>query len=206
MPWLADLLSNGEAGVGALSRLVALHDAAPAWTVLLPLAAFIIYGVSNFRFVLGAIIVMAPSLIAQPLSEAVMFLVGIDFNINSLPVAAIGIGIGIDYGYYVLSRIKEEYAVDHDYDEANRRALQTTGKAVLFTGTTLVASVVFWLFFPMKFQAQMALLLVMLLVFHVVGALIVIPAMVSLLQPRFEEDAMQEMPAVASAATAQSQG
>ena len=55
---------------------------------------------------------MMPSLVAQPLSEAVMYLMGIDFNINSLPVAAIGIGIGIDYGYYVLSRIVEEYEVD----------------------------------------------------------------------------------------------
>jgi predicted RND superfamily exporter protein len=102
-----------------------------------------------------------------------------------LPVAAVGIGIGIDYGYYVLSRISEEYAVDRDYDAANRRALHTTGKAVLFTGATLVASVVFWLFFPMKFQAEMALLLVMLLLFHVIGALVVIPTMVSLLHPRF---------------------
>ncbi len=56
----------------------------------------------------GALIVMLPSLVAQPLSEAVMYLFGIDMNINSLPVAAVGIGIGIDYGYYVLSRIVEE--------------------------------------------------------------------------------------------------
>jgi predicted RND superfamily exporter protein len=206
LPWLSELLRNGGEGLPVLDRLVELRNVAPQWTILVPLSAFILYGLVNFWFILGAIIVMAPSLIAQPLSEAVMYLLGIDFNINSLPVAAIGIGIGIDYGYYVLSRIKEEYAVDHDYDEANRRALQTTGKAVLFTGTTLVASVVFWLFFPMKFQAQMALLLVMLLVFHVIGALVVIPAMVSLLQPRFEEDVPQEMPAVASAATVQSQG
>ena len=67
-----------------------------------------------------------------------MYVVGIDFNINSLPVAAIGIGIGIDYGYYVLSRIVEEYEITGDFDEANRRALETTGKAILFTGTTLV--------------------------------------------------------------------
>ena len=65
-----------------------------------------------------------------------MYLMGIDFNINSLPVAAIGIGIGIDYGYYVLSRIVEEYEVTRDFDEANRRAIATTGKAIMFTGAT----------------------------------------------------------------------
>ena len=66
--------------------------------VVVFLLSFVTYG-----SVVGALIVMLPSLVAQPLSEAVMYLIGIDFNINSLPVAAIGIGIGIDYGYYVLS-------------------------------------------------------------------------------------------------------
>lgn len=135
--------------------------------------------------VMGALIVMLPSLIAQPMTEAVMYLWGIDMNINSLPVAAVGIGIGIDYGYYVLSRIVEEYADVKDFDKANERALMTTGRAIFFTGTTLVASVALWIFFPMRFQAEMALLLSLILIFHVVGALIFIPAAVSLLKPRF---------------------
>ena len=61
----------------------------------------------------------------------------------------------------------------------------TTGKAIMFTGTTLTMSVLFWIFFPMKFQAEMAILLTMLLFFHIVGALAFIPGIVSLLQPRF---------------------
>jgi predicted RND superfamily exporter protein len=132
--------------------------------------------------------VMILSLVAQPLSEAVMYLMGLDFNINSLPVAAVGIGIGIDYGYYVLSRIVEEYEITHDFDEANRRAIATTGKAIIFTGSTLVASVLFWLFFPLKFEAEMAFVLMMLMVFHAIGALVFIPALVSLLRPRFAQE------------------
>ncbi len=201
LPWLSSLVQGLPVLPWLLAPIAQLRALVPQWNVLL--LAFIAYMALNWRSVASAIIVMVPSLVAQPLSEGVMYLTGIDFNINSLPVAAVGIGIGIDYGYYVLSRIKEEYAVDHDYDEANRRALETTGRAVLFTGSTLTASVVFWLFFPMKFQAQMALLLAMLLVFHVVGALMVIPAMVSLLRPRFEEDAFQEVPVSAPARAAQ---
>jgi hypothetical protein len=128
---------------------------------------------------------MIPSLIAHPLSEAVMYLFGIDYNINSLPVAAIGIGIGIDYGYYVLSRIVEEFDVTEDFDEANRRAIATTGKAVIFTGTTLAVSVIFWLVHPLKFEAEMALLLVLLLTFQLIGALVFIPAVFSLIRPKF---------------------
>ena len=139
----------------------------------------------TYRSVIGALIVMLPSIIAQPLTEAIMYVSSIDMNISSLPVAAVGIGIGIDYGYYVLSRIVEEYAECQDFDLANQRTLLTTGRAIVFTGTTLVVSVLGWVFFPMKFQAQMALLLALILIFHVIGALVFIPAAVSLLKPRF---------------------
>jgi predicted RND superfamily exporter protein len=140
---------------------------------------------ATYVSVIGALIVMLPSLVAQPLSEAVMYLFGIDFNINSLPVAAVGIGIGIDYGYYVLSRIVEELVAGEGFDVAIRRMFETTGKTVLFTGVSLTASIIFWVFFPMKFQADMALLLVLLLGFHLMGALMFIPPMISLFKPSF---------------------
>src|SRR5262249_61620730 len=89
------------------------------------------------------------------------------------------------YGYYVLSRIIEEYPKDRSFDDAIVRAFNTTGKTVLFTGLSLTASVIYWCFFPMKFQAQMALLLVLLLAFHLIGALMFIPPMVSLFKPSF---------------------
>ncbi len=72
-----------------------------------------------------------------------------------------------------------------DFDQAIIRAYNTTGKTVLFTGLSLTASVIYWCFFPMKFQAQMAQLLVILLAFHLIGALMFIPPLVSLLRPKF---------------------
>jgi hypothetical protein len=155
--------------------------------LILILIVVFLLSYATYVSVVGALIVMLPSLVAQPLSEAVMYLLGIDFNINSLPVAAVGIGIGIDYGYYVLSRIVEELKAgdEEGFDGAIRRMFETTGKTVLFTGVSLTASIIFWVFFPMKFQAQMALLLVLLLGFHLMGALMFIPPMVSLLKPRF---------------------
>jgi len=137
-----------------------------------------------------------------------MYLFGIDMNINSLPVAAVGIGIGIDYGYYVLSRIVEELTEEGaTFDDAIRRMFETTGKTVLFTGVSLTASIIFWVFFPMKFQAQMALLLVLLLGFHLMGALMFIPPMVSLLKPRFAikyaEERQRQRAAAAAAVAAE---
>ena len=173
---------------GLMGVLAAVNDEVE-WSyrvnIALVMVTVFILSFLTYRSVLGALIVMMPSIVAQPLSEAFMYWWGIDANINSLPVAAVGIGIGIDYGYYVLSRIVEEYRKTPDFDVANSEALMTTGKAIMFTGTTLTAAVIFWLFFPMKFQAEMALLLALLLFFHIVGALVFIPAFVSLLKPRF---------------------
>lgn len=171
--------------VGILAAVQEEVEYTYRYNLLLVLISVFLFSYLTYRSLLGALIVMLPSIIAQPLTEACMYVAGIDMNINSLPVAAVGIGIGIDYGYYVLSRIVEEYADCQDFDVANERALLTTGRAIFFTGTTLVASVILWIFFPMKFQAEMALLLSLILLFHVVGALVCIPAAVSLLKPRF---------------------
>jgi predicted RND superfamily exporter protein len=177
------LLAGGLLGILAATN----EEVEWSYRVNLVLILITIFVLSYLTYVsvMGAFIVMLPSLIAQPLSEAMMYFLNIDFNINSLPVAAVGIGIGIDYGYYVLSRIIEEYPKDRSFDNAIIRSFNTTGKTVLFTGLSLTASVIYWCFFPMKFQAQMALLLVFLLAFHLIGALMFIPPMVSLLRPKF---------------------
>jgi hypothetical protein len=155
------------------------------WNLILVMVTVFVLSLLTYASVVGALIVMIPSIVAQPLSEAVMYWMGIDANINSLPVAAVGIGIGIDYGYYVLSRIVEEFQRFGDHDKAIEEALMTTGRAIMFTGSTLTMSVLFWIFFPMKFQSEMAILLTLLLFFHVVGALAFIPGTVSLLKPHF---------------------
>src|SRR5213593_1285689 len=174
---------------GGLIGILAAVNEEVEWSyrvnLILILTVVFLLSYATYVSVIGALIVMLPSLVAQPLSEAVMYLFGIDMNINSLPVAAVGIGIGIDYGYYVLSRIVEEFQRFGDHDRAIEEALMTTGRAIMFTGTTLTMSVIFWIFFPMKFQSEMAILLTLLLFFHVVGALAFIPGVVSLLKPHF---------------------
>ena len=173
---------------GLLGILAAVNEEVEwsyKWNLILVMVTVFVLSVLTYASVVGALIVMIPSIVAQPLSEAVMYAMGIDANINSLPVAAVGIGIGIDYGYYVLSRIVEEFQRFGDHDRAIEEALMTTGRAIMFTGTTLTVSVIFWIFFPMKFQSEMAILLTILPFFHVVGALAFIPGMVSLLKPRF---------------------
>ncbi len=171
--------------VGILAAVNEEVESSKKLNLYLVLGTVFVLSFIAYRSVLGALIVMAPSLVAQPVTDAFMYLTGIDMNINSLPVAAVGIGIGVDYGYYILSRMEEEFGILADFDTVGIRALRSTGKAVLFTATALTGSVFYWLWFPMKFQADMALLLIVTLTVQLVGALLLIPALVKLVRPRF---------------------
>jgi predicted RND superfamily exporter protein len=97
-----------------------------------------------------------------------------------------GIGVGVDYAIYVLSRICEEYQHYGDYDKAIPMTMRTTGKAVLFTATTVVGGVILWFFLSsLRFQAEMGLLLSLLLLINMVMALLLVPAMVYVFKPKF---------------------
>ncbi len=130
-----------------------------------------------FRSLKVPLILVPPLLLAQFLSEAYMYLAGIDMNINSLPVAAVGIGIGIDYGIYVFSRLNEELNTGKPFLAAFEKTLMTTGKAVLFTASTLVVGVIFWIFTPLKFTSEMAVLLALLMFLNYEGAVIFVPVL-----------------------------
>jgi uncharacterized protein len=154
-------------------------------SMLVVFSAVLLLCMLTFRSVTAGIILIIPLAISQILSEVFMFAKGIDLNINSLPVAAIAVGIGIDYGIYLVSRIAEGYAETGDYNLSNRIALETTGKAIIFTATTLVAGVIFWVFLDLRFQAEMGLLLALLMILNMVAALVIIPTLIPIFKPKF---------------------
>jgi len=115
-----------------------------------------------------------------------MALMSIGLNINTLPVASVGVGIGLDYGIYVVSRIKEEYAIHQDLEKAIMIGLTTSGKAVTFTATTLIGGVIFWYFLSdLRFQGEMGFLLGFLMFFNMLGAIFLIPTLVAIIKPKF---------------------
>lgn len=130
-------------------------------------------------------ILMVPVLLSQVLAEALMVGLHIDLNVNSLPIAAAGAGVGVDYGIYLFSRVIDTYHESGDMEQAVDRAIATTGKAILFTGSTMIAGTVFWWFSALKFQAEMGFLLAFLMAFNMFGGLVVVPAIVKTLRPGF---------------------
>ncbi|HEY8518122.1 MAG TPA: MMPL family transporter [Candidatus Binatia bacterium] len=133
----------------------------------------------------ATILLMIPVVGAQFVCEAVMVLWKIDLNVNSLPVAAAGAGCGVDYGIYHFSRMLDTFDEGRDVDDAVDYATATTGRAIIFTASTMFASTIFWWFSSLKFQAEMGLLLSLLMAFNTVGGLIVVPALVKVWRPKF---------------------
>ncbi|MCY1376166.1 efflux transporter, putative, hydrophobe/amphiphile efflux-3 family [compost metagenome] len=94
---------------------------------------------------------------------------------------ALGVGIGVDYGIYLYSRLESFLHRGLTFRAAYFEALKTTGTSVAFTGITLALGVGTWVFSALKFQADMGLLLVLLFLWNMVGALLLMPALASLL-------------------------
>jgi predicted RND superfamily exporter protein len=156
------------------------------WTTLMlvfAVVAFCLY-LTYGSFVATAIL-MVPVVFSQFLCEAVMVIFNIDLNVNSLPVAAAGAGVGVDYGIYHFSRILDCFDEGRDVDDAVDYATATTGKAIIFTASTMFAGTIFWFFSSLKFQAEMGVLLALLMTLNTYGGLVVVPALVKVIRPSF---------------------
>lgn len=141
-----------------------------------------------YRSIVAGVLLMIPVNMSNIFLAGVMVLMGIGLDVNSLPIAAIGIGVGIDYGIYLLSRICEEYQERGDYAAGIRAAIITTGKAIFFTATIVLIGILPWYFLSeLKFLADMGLLLVMVMLINMIVALIVLPLLVWLFKPKFVE-------------------
>jgi len=150
---------------------------------LIFLVIFVLHSTTYKSVPSGAIILLQIAT-ATMLSLAYMALAGLGLNINTLPVQSVGVGIGVDYAIYIVDRIRHEVVDTEDIDEAVRRAVRTTGMAVSFTATTIVGGIVLWSFSNLRFQAEMAQLLVILMVINMFGAITVVPSFYSILRPK----------------------
>jgi predicted RND superfamily exporter protein len=77
--------------------------------------------------------------------------------------------------------MKEFLDQGESLQEAYYKALRLTGTAVLFTAVTLAVGVGTWIFSELKFQADMGILLSFMFVMNMIGALILLPALLRLL-------------------------
>ncbi len=169
------LLAAGNGGIEAATNEVI----SKAKNMML----FFVYAVVStlcfitFRSFRAVLCIVTPLTLTSILCEALMAKLGIGVKVATLPVIALGVGIGVDYGIYIYSRLEQLLLQGLPLQEAYYETLRTTGKAVSFTGITLAIGVCTWIFSPIKFQADMGILLFFMFVWNMIGSIWLLPAL-----------------------------
>ena len=191
IPGLHIDLAGGPIGVTAAINEEAFSTnviVVPAVLVLILMFTFWFYG--SFH---SGVMMLASMGFATTLTYACMGLLDMGLNVNTVPMIAVGIGLGVDYAIYMMDRIKEEMHGTTDLQEAVKRAVGTTGVAIAFTATTLIGGIIMWVFISdLRFQADSARLLIIMLVLNACSAMFLVPAWVEIFKPKFIMEAAQE--------------
>ncbi len=127
----------------------------------------------------GALCCVIPLILSTIIGNWFLTAAGIGLKISTLPVLAIAVGIGVDYGIYEYNRIQRYMRMGVTPYAAYLQALNDVGSATMFTGGTLAIGVSTWSFSALKFQADMGLLLTFMFIVNMVGAVTLLPALVA---------------------------
>ena len=140
-------------------------------------AAVIVLCLLSFRSLAATVCIVVPLAVVSLLAYALMALLEIGLKVSTLPVVALGVGIGVDYGIYIYGRLRIHLKQGLDFATAYERTLATTGAGVMLTGLTLAAGVATWIVAPLKFQADMGTVLTFMFLVNMVGAVVLLPAL-----------------------------
>jgi hypothetical protein len=138
-----------------------------------------------FRSFVAGFIFVISLVLANFTAFAYMAWQGIGLNINTVPVVSLGVGLGVDYGLYIVSRIKELIIAGATWEKGIIEGVSSTGRAVFYMATMMSGSVFFWWFSPLRFQAEMGFLLAILMMVNMFVGVLLLPALVHMLKPKF---------------------
>ena len=174
-PEVQFLMAGGNVGVMAASNEAVKQAEVVMLAALFgSVALFCWLTFGSFRAVLC---ILVPLAIVAILCNALMATLGIGLKVATLPVMALGVGVGVDYGIYLYERIAHEMADGKDLRNAFYQAMCQRGTAAVFTALTMSIGVCTWAFAPLKFQADMGVLLSFMFLVNVLGAIFLLPAL-----------------------------
>jgi predicted RND superfamily exporter protein len=172
-------LASGNVGVMAATNEAV--DAAQFPMLLYVYTAIITLCLLTFRSLRATVCIVLPLGLVSALAYALMSILGIGLKVSTLPVVALGVGIGVDYGIYIFNRLHEQLDLGMSIRDAYEQTLNMTGNAVLFTGLTLGIGVFTWIFSDLQFQVDMGILLTFMFLLNMIAAITVLPALAALL-------------------------
>jgi predicted RND superfamily exporter protein len=177
-PPLAFRLAAGNLAVLAATNEVVAAAQIPI--VLYIYAAIVVLCALTFRSLRAVVCIVLPIGLVSLLVYALMALLGIGLKLSTLPVAALAVGIGVDYGIYLYARLAGFLRQGLAPERAWLETLRVSGRPVLLTGLTLALGVAPWLLSPLKLQGDMGILLGFAFIANLLGALLLLPALAAL--------------------------
>jgi hypothetical protein len=177
------VLAGGAVGTQAAIRET-IADA-QIWNLIFALGGVLVLVALEFKSLTAGLILTIPLAISNYFTFALMGAYHIGLTTNTFPVASVGIGLGVDYGIYFVGRLVEERKKGLDLSEAIYKALTTNGKSIIQIATTITIGLLLWVFSALKFQAEMGLLLAIILTLNMFGALLLVPAQICIFKPKF---------------------
>lgn len=167
-------LASGPVGVMAATNEAVAEAQLPM--MLYVYGAVFVLCLISFRSLRATVAVILPLYVVSTLAQALMTQLDIGLAVSTLPVIALGVGIGVDYGIYILSTMAVKLRDGMPVQKAYHQALIERGSAVIFTGLTLAIGVSTWFFSALKFQMDMGILLTFMFLVNMLGAIIILPA------------------------------
>lgn len=172
-------LASGPIGVMAATNEAVAEAQLPM--MLYVYGAVILLCLISFRSLRATISVVVPLYIVSTLAQWLMTVLDIGLTVSTLPVIALGVGIGVDYGIYILSTMNEKLNNGYNVKDAYLAALTERGSAVILTGITLAIGVSTWLFSDLKFQVDMGIVLTFMFLVNMLAAVVILPAIATFL-------------------------
>ena len=190
------LLAAGNSGIESATNIVISKAQYQMLALVYGVVSFLVF--VTFRSWRPVVCIVVPLALTSVLGQALMAYLGIGVKVATLPVIALGVGIGVDYGIYIYSKMNTYLQRGLNVFESYTKTLATTGMAVGFTGITLAIGVGTWIFSPIKFQADMGLMLTFMFLWNMLGALTLLPALAHyLVKPQSGSEEAAPAPATA---------
>lgn len=142
--------------------------------------ALVVAAMKSVRF--GLVTIIPIGLVVAWL-YAVMHLFGFGLNFITATIAAISIGIGIDYSVHFTERFRQELKNTGDRDRAMRRTVTGTGSALIASAATSIIGFIVMAFAPMPMFAAYGILTAIMIFLAAVAALLVLPSLLYLVTP-----------------------
>lgn len=172
-------LAGGNAGIMAASNEVVRNAQFPI--LIYVFSAVILLCFASFRSVKIVTCIVLPLALVSVLAHTLMFWMEIGLKTSTLPVVALGVGEGVDYGIYLFSCFIAQRRKGLAFADAIEAAMQQAGSAIVFTGLTLSVGVGTWAFSTLQIQADMGILLMFMFLMNMVCAIVLIPAIARLI-------------------------